>query len=75
MEKQGANTSHCKMLILDEADKVLSQDFKGMRDKDSSCLPRPEGRLERSLRSPRPPIPERLWGSRRPASLWWWCPG
>ena len=32
MEKQGANTSHCKMLILDEADKVLSQDFKERRD-------------------------------------------
>ena len=28
MEKQVANMSHCKMLILDEADKLLSQDFK-----------------------------------------------
>ena len=40
MEKQVANMSHCKMLILDEADKLLSQDFKGMLDKAISFLPK-----------------------------------
>ena len=40
MEKQVANMSHCKMLILDEADKLLSQDFKGMLDKVISFLPK-----------------------------------
>merc|ERR1712227_335479 len=39
MEKQVANVSHCKMLVLDEADKLLSQDFKGMLDKVISFLP------------------------------------
>merc|ERR1719427_1581858 len=32
MEKQVANVSKCRMLVLDEADKLLSQDFKGMLD-------------------------------------------
>ena len=40
MEKQVANMTHCKMLILDEADKLLSQDFKGMLDKVISFLPK-----------------------------------
>ena len=31
--------NHCKMLVLDEADKLLSQDFKGMLDKVISFLP------------------------------------
>jgi len=39
MEKQVANMNHCKMLVLDEADKLLSQDFKGMLDKVISFLP------------------------------------
>merc|ERR1712241_1514006 len=39
MEKQVANVSKCKMLVLDEADKLLSQDFKGMLDKVISFLP------------------------------------
>ena len=33
MEKQVANVSKCRMLVLDEADKLLSQDFKGMLDR------------------------------------------
>ena len=34
------NMSKCRMLVLDEADKLLSQDFKGMLDKVISFLPR-----------------------------------
>lgn len=30
MDKQVAKTDQCRMLVLDEADKLLSQDFKGM---------------------------------------------
>jgi len=30
---------HCKVLCLDEADKLLSQDFQGMLDKLLSFLP------------------------------------
>merc|ERR1712113_525948 len=40
MEKQVANMSKCRMLVLDEADKLLSQDFKGMLDKVISFLPK-----------------------------------
>merc|ERR1719410_2877390 len=40
MEKQVANVSKCRMLVLDEADKLLSQDFKGMLDKVISFLPK-----------------------------------
>ncbi|XP_026461540.1 putative ATP-dependent RNA helicase me31b [Ctenocephalides felis] len=40
MDKQVANTEHCRMLVLDEADKLLSQDFKGMLDHVISRLPR-----------------------------------
>lgn len=32
MDKNVANMEHCKILVLDEADKLLSQDFKGMLD-------------------------------------------
>ena len=32
--------TYCKMLVLDEADKLLSQDFKGMLDKVISFLPK-----------------------------------
>ena len=39
MEKQVANVTKCKMLVLDEADKLLSQDFKGMLDRVISHLP------------------------------------
>merc|ERR1712123_212639 len=39
MEKQVANVSKCRMLVLDEADKLLSQDFKGMLDRVISHLP------------------------------------
>lgn len=32
MDKDVANMSNCRILVLDEADKLLSQDFKGMLD-------------------------------------------
>uniref|UniRef100_A0A2P2HXZ7 RNA helicase n=1 Tax=Hirondellea gigas TaxID=1518452 RepID=A0A2P2HXZ7_9CRUS len=39
-EKGIAKMDHCKMLVLDEADKLLSHDFKGMLDRIISYLPR-----------------------------------
>jgi len=39
MEKKVANVDKCKVLCLDEADKLLSQDFKGMLDRLISHLP------------------------------------
>ena len=39
MEKQVCKMDHCKTLVLDEADKLLSQDFKGMLDRLISFLP------------------------------------
>ncbi|RXG71352.1 putative ATP-dependent RNA helicase me31b [Armadillidium vulgare] len=39
MEKKVAKMDRCKMLVLDEADKLLSQDFKGMLDNVISYLP------------------------------------
>jgi len=39
MEKQVCKMDHCKMLVLDEADKLLSQDFNRMLDKLISFLP------------------------------------
>jgi len=39
MEKKVANVSKCSMMVLDEADKLLSQDFKGMLDRVISHLP------------------------------------
>jgi len=39
MEKNVANVEKCKILVLDEADKLLSQDFKGMLDRVISHLP------------------------------------
>ncbi|CAN7946132.1 unnamed protein product [Ixodes pacificus] len=39
MEKRVAQMDKCSMLILDEADKLLSQDFKGLLDKVISFLP------------------------------------
>ncbi|KOC62357.1 Putative ATP-dependent RNA helicase me31b [Habropoda laboriosa] len=39
MDKSVANMDHCKILVLDEADKLLSQDFKGMLDHVISRLP------------------------------------
>ncbi|XP_046664188.1 ATP-dependent RNA helicase me31b isoform X2 [Homalodisca vitripennis] len=39
MDKNVANMDHCKVLVLDEADKLLSQDFKGMLDHVISRLP------------------------------------
>lgn len=39
MEKKVAVMDKCKMLVLDEADKLLSQDFKGMLDRVISYLP------------------------------------
>lgn len=39
MDKNVANMDHCKILVLDEADKLLSQDFKGMLDHVISKLP------------------------------------
>lgn len=40
MNKGLVKTHNCKMLILDEADKLLSQDFKGMLDNIIAHLPR-----------------------------------
>ncbi|XP_030753547.1 ATP-dependent RNA helicase me31b [Sitophilus oryzae] len=40
MEKEVAQMSNCKILVLDEADKLLSQDFKGMLDTVIKNLPR-----------------------------------
>jgi len=40
MDKNVADVSHCKMLVLDEADKLLSQDFKGMLDRVIGLLPK-----------------------------------
>merc|ERR1712218_765658 len=40
MEKRVANVENCKILCLDEADKLLSQDFKGMLDRLISHLPK-----------------------------------
>jgi len=39
MDKNVAVMDECKMLVLDEADKLLSQDFKGMLDHLISGLP------------------------------------
>jgi len=39
MEKRVCKMEHCKMLVLDEADKLLSQDFTRMLDKLISMLP------------------------------------
>lgn len=39
IEKKIANMNTCKMLVLDEADKLLSHDFKGMLDKIIHYLP------------------------------------
>ncbi len=39
MEKNVANMDNCKILCLDEADKLLSQDFKGLLDRLISFLP------------------------------------
>lgn len=39
MEKKVANVEKCKLLCLDEADKLLSQDFKGMLDRLIFHLP------------------------------------
>merc|ERR1712238_428951 len=38
-EKKIADVNNCKILCLDEADKLLSQDFKGMLDRLISHLP------------------------------------
>lgn len=40
MEKNVANMDECKTLVLDEADKLLSQDFQGLLDHVISCLPK-----------------------------------
>jgi len=39
MEKDVCKMDHCKMLVLDEADKLLSQDFTRMLDKVIAFLP------------------------------------
>jgi len=39
MEKKIAVMDNCKTLVLDEADKLLSQDFKGMLDNIIAFLP------------------------------------
>ena len=39
MEKKIADVNNCKILCLDEADKLLSQDFKSMLDRLISHLP------------------------------------
>ena len=40
MDKKVAKMEKCKALVLDEADKLLSQDFKGMLDVLISFLPK-----------------------------------
>lgn len=40
MDKNVANMDECKVLVLDEADKLLSQDFQGMLDHVISRLPK-----------------------------------
>ncbi|XP_067938607.1 ATP-dependent RNA helicase cgh-1-like [Watersipora subatra] len=40
MNKHLVQTDHCQKLVLDEADKLLSQDFKGMLDNIIGHLPR-----------------------------------
>lgn len=40
MDKEVANMSNCRILVLDEADKLLSQDFKGMLDHVILKLPK-----------------------------------
>lgn len=40
IDKEVANMSQCRMLVLDEADKLLSQDFKGMLDHVIMKLPK-----------------------------------
>lgn len=40
MEKGVANVSQCKTIVLDEADKLLSQDFQGVLDRLVHFLPR-----------------------------------
>ena len=39
MDKKVANVEKCRILCLDEADKLLSQDFKGILDRLLSHLP------------------------------------
>lgn len=39
MEKKVAQMGKCRMLVLDEADKLLSQDFSGMLDQVIALLP------------------------------------
>ena len=39
MEKGVANVSQCKMIVLDEADKLLSQDFQGVLDRLVKFMP------------------------------------
>jgi ATP-dependent RNA helicase DDX6/DHH1 len=40
VDKNVANVDTCKMMVLDEADKLLSQDFKGILDRIIAFLPR-----------------------------------
>lgn len=40
MDKKVAYMDHCRILVLDEADKLLSQDFKGMLDSVIARLPK-----------------------------------
>lgn len=40
MDKNVADMTHCKTIVLDEADKLLSLDFKGILDRIISFLPR-----------------------------------
>lgn len=39
MEKGVAKVEHCKMIVLDEADKLLSQDFQGVLDRLIKFMP------------------------------------
>ena len=40
IDKKVAKVDKCKMLVLDEADKLLSQDFNAMLDSVISYLPK-----------------------------------
>ncbi|CAJ0577728.1 unnamed protein product, partial [Mesorhabditis spiculigera] len=43
-EKEAADLSECKTVVLDEADKLLSQDFQGVLDRLFKYLPKKEDR-------------------------------
>ncbi|CAJ0577519.1 unnamed protein product, partial [Mesorhabditis spiculigera] len=53
-EKEAADLSECKTVVLDEADKLLSQDFQGVLDRLFKYLPKKEDRQTMLFRPPSP---------------------